>query len=125
MTSDLQSERVARQMVLVAGIFLGAIAAVAGAKFCLQLGLAWQCPLITMTGFPCPSCGSTRAFAALAELEILSAFSYNPLIIASLFALPFLGLCKRVPAKMKRHGWTIFAMLVVLNWLYLFFFLPR
>ncbi len=49
------------------------------------------CPLILLTGFPCPGCGLTRAFYAFAALHPLEAMKYNPsyplwmvLIIAAL-----------------------------------------
>ena len=125
MVGEFSKERVPRQLIVAGGVILAAVVFAAGAKICLELGMAWRCPLITMTGLPCPSCGSTRAFAALAEMNILSAFKFNPLIVTGLLALPLLGFSKRAPAGAKRHGWTIFVTLVVLNWLYLFLFLPR
>ena len=49
------------------------------------------CPLILLTGFPCPGCGLTRAFYAFFTLHPLEALRYNPsymlwmvLIIAAL-----------------------------------------
>ena len=37
------------------------------------------CPLRTFTGVPCPSCGGTRSFVALAHLELGEAIRMNPL----------------------------------------------
>ena len=36
------------------------------------------CPLILLTGFPCPGCGLTRAFYAFFTLHPLEAMEYNP-----------------------------------------------
>lgn len=36
------------------------------------------CPVILLTGYPCPGCGLTRAFVSLAKLDIPSAIQYNP-----------------------------------------------
>jgi len=37
------------------------------------------CPFRALTGYPCPGCGMTRAFSALAHGEPLRAVLYNPL----------------------------------------------
>ena len=37
------------------------------------------CPFRALTGYPCPGCGMTRAFSALAHGEPLRALLYNPL----------------------------------------------
>ena len=37
------------------------------------------CPLRALTGYPCPGCGMTRAFSAIAHGEPLRAILYNPL----------------------------------------------
>ncbi len=37
------------------------------------------CPFRALSGYPCPGCGMTRAFSALAHGEFLSAVIYNPL----------------------------------------------
>lgn len=44
------------------------------------------CPLKLITGFPCPSCGMTRAGFSVLKLDFISAFNYNPLI----FILPII-----------------------------------
>jgi hypothetical protein len=45
------------------------------------------CPLRSALGVPCPACGSGRALVALARLEPLAAFGWNPL--AALAAMLF------------------------------------
>src|ERR1044072_4837780 len=37
------------------------------------------CPFRAMTGYPCPGCGMTRAFSAIAHGEPVRAVLYNPL----------------------------------------------
>ena len=108
----------------VAGV-TGLIALVLGAKLCLEFGLPWRCPLIAVTGVPCPSCGSTRALAALAEFGLLAALRFNPLVVLGVLMIPFVGLSRHVPANWQKRGWSVFGAVVVLNWVYLMFFLPR
>jgi hypothetical protein len=43
------------------------------------------CPFHSMTGWNCPGCGSTRAFAALLHGDVIGALTFNPLL--PLFAL--------------------------------------
>lgn len=38
------------------------------------------CPLRTFTGFPCPTCGTTRAVLALARGDVPGAILMNPLV---------------------------------------------
>jgi len=46
-----------------------------------QFPIGW-CPLLTVTGVPCLSCGGTRALMALTRLDLAAAFALNPLIAA-------------------------------------------
>ena len=52
------------------------------------LSLFPPCPVKSVTGLPCPACGSGRASAALAALDLPAAFASNPLF--TLGALAFL-----------------------------------
>jgi hypothetical protein len=125
MFAQLTTDSPARRFAIPAVIALSAVVSVIAAKLCLQFGLAWTCPLIALLHVPCPSCGTTRAFASLANLDLLAAIKFNPLIVIGLFALPFVSLLKRVPAGVRQYGWWIFGAIVALNWVYLFLFLPR
>jgi hypothetical protein len=110
-------------------VVVGGIAAIAitsfVAKFCVETGFAWRCPALSLFGVPCPSCGSTRAFAALAQFNILAAIKFNPLIVLGVFALPLLYFANAVPARWREYGWPVFGTAVFLNWIYLLLFLPR
>jgi Protein of unknown function (DUF2752) len=37
------------------------------------------CPFRALTGYPCPGCGMTRAFSAIAHGDLWRALRYNPL----------------------------------------------
>lgn len=39
-----------------------------------------QCSIKQYTGFDCPGCGTQRSVHALLNLELVTAFSYNPLL---------------------------------------------
>jgi len=45
------------------------------------------CVIQGITGFPCPTCGSTRAFGYLIRGDWQAAFFWHPLIVLSLFIL--------------------------------------
>jgi hypothetical protein len=62
------------------------IAVLAAAVF---LSLQWGCPLLNITGIPCPGCGMTRAFLAFFRLDLKGAFHYHPMFLM-LLALPAL-----------------------------------
>ena len=116
-------------MMRAVAVVTGGIAAIAitgfVAKFCLEAGFSWRCPALLAFGIPCPSCGSTRAFAALAEFDFFAAIKFNPLMVAGVFALPLLYFANEVPPRWKAYGWPTFGAAVLLNWIYLLVFLPR
>lgn len=68
-------------------IWLGvSLVTLAGGAAWMWIGLGWpQCPFLAMTGWPCLTCGATRATIALLHGDFLQAFSWNP--------LAFLALC--------------------------------
>ncbi|RMH17748.1 MAG: DUF2752 domain-containing protein [Acidobacteria bacterium] len=86
------------------------------------------CPLKTLTGIPCPGCGSTRALLALARFAPLEAFAHYPLAAAgwTLFVAggvvaaaaaaagrPLAG-PRRMPAWLK----VLLAALLAANWIW-------
>lgn len=42
-----------------------------------------QCPVLSLTGWQCPGCGSTRALYSLLHGDVAQAFVMNPLLLAS------------------------------------------
>ena len=92
-----------------------------------------HCGFHTVTGWPCPLCGTTRSFASAFRGEWRQAFAYNPLalFLAALAVgwamLVVSGLRMRWGSTgacrlISRRGWIYCAILVVLaNWVYLLF----
>lgn len=110
------------------------------------VGVAWvarrfdlplpSCPFREWTGVPCPFCGSTRAFAALAELNFIGAFRLNPLVsFAALVGGTVWGwgllrggnaMTRLMAATQTRGHWKwLLAGALSLNWIYLALHLPR
>jgi hypothetical protein len=109
--------------------------ALAGVALHFQLPLP-PCPLREMTGVPCPFCGSTRTFAALAHLDFSAALRFNPLVCvavcgaSALWLLAWLrdGQPRLVPRHLpgRRILWQgLLGAALVANWVYLWFHLPR
>jgi hypothetical protein len=86
------------------------------------------CPFRTLTGVACPSCGTTRAFEALAHGDLSTAFSLNPLAVTGLLAFVTGGLL--APIWNRRAGRIPdlrgvvsvrvgLAAALIFNWIYL------
>lgn len=72
---------------LVAPVVLAAIGA--ALFFAPQLGVRWPCPVYTLLGVPCPSCGLTRATRLAVHGDFAGATHLHPLWMV---VLPFLAL---------------------------------
>ena len=86
------------------------------------------CVFRTVTGLPCPTCGTTRATLAFARGDMLSGVLYNPFVVTALAIGLTLcavqwGFGKRIEIAMsprsKRFGWALVAVLFLTNWAYL------
>ena len=119
-------------------------ASVAGLVFllmCVSIVVKWNVPLPrcafkTVTGFPCFTCGSTRALAALGRFEVLEALKFNPLVTLACTAAPvWLGIAllnvafaPRLRLRLAFRLKTILSLLIIAaigNWIYLLLELPR
>jgi hypothetical protein len=117
----------------------GLSALVIGAGIVLQWRLPVPpCTFKTITGWPCPTCGSTRALAALGSFDFTRAAQLNPLM-----TLLFLGLLgwsgialweviarRRILSRIRFEfaAWKIILFVLaalMLNWIYVLFTLPR
>ena len=110
-----------------AAVALGALAWLLPAR----LGLWILCPLRTLTGIPCPTCGATHAAVHLFRLSFSDAIRANPLV--ALFGLGAAAVCVlgmplwlagRLPrVRIGRRGLSLLRAAVVTavlaNWLYL------
>ncbi|MCX7044544.1 MAG: DUF2752 domain-containing protein [Candidatus Sumerlaeota bacterium] len=91
-----------------------------------------QCQFHAITGYPCLTCGSTRALLALARLDVFSAFRYNPLCAiawaAWLLYVPYglvvsFGNLPRLRWSLSNRDWFILRFAIPLsaiaNWAWL------
>lgn len=54
------------------------------------------CPLRSLTGLPCPTCGATRAAEAMLGGQVVDAVVYNPLVTLAAIAFLVVGLAAPV-----------------------------
>jgi len=111
-------------------LFIGAYCALSLAACYLtqRAGLAMSiCPLKTLSGIPCPSCGATRAALALLEGNFCAALVFNPLAVGLYLLGPPAGLCYlRFPRlrawklRIPRLAlWIPIGAAIAANWAYL------
>ena len=105
-----------------------AVAAIAVGAHLLGVTL---CPLRRFLGIPCPTCGTTRAVAALLRGNVREALALNPLMATFLcVGMPLLGVHVLVCGGAATEGllrrlsgsrpfWWAVALLAVANWTYL------
>ncbi len=86
------------------------------------------CPVKTVVGFPCPTCGTARAALALAELDVAGAFIRYPLpalawtsLVAGGLVAGWLAWRRRpLPRLGRLPGWARLGIVgaVLANWAY-------
>jgi Protein of unknown function (DUF2752) len=89
----------------------------------------WECSFKSLTGLPCPTCGTTRAAIALAHFDFVSALERYPLptvawilFIVGGAVAGVLALAGRTPPAIPNRlpiwaRWSFVAVLL-LNWMY-------
>lgn|SRR5208283_5068983 len=116
------------------GIIYGGIAllALCAARFLPVLAFLPSCPVHDLTGLPCPTCGSSRSIVYLAQGNILSSLTINPLaalcVIAAIlyFLYSLVAFTLGIPkiniqnTEREKNIIRICALTLILaNWLYL------
>jgi hypothetical protein len=83
------------------------------------------CPLLTLTGVPCPLCGVGRIFSGLMHFQFAGVFYYNPLglvflimsgFVFSVILILSLGKKKIVLTKPAQKLWYIPVLFIILMW---------
>ena len=78
------------------------------------------CTLKTVTGYPCPSCGTTRSASALIVGRWQEGLYTNPLgVVVLVWRNTLQQAYKRVGRILqKRYVWIPLAVLIALNWVW-------
>lgn len=109
----------------------GATGLLAGRMYPLwRQDFALLCPAWAILGIPCPTCGGTRAAAAVAAGDLWAALSWNPLVavlaVLTAASVPLAagaGLgwvpVPRVPRRLGRGTRAAVGVALALNWFYL------
>lgn len=89
-------------------------------SFILVVILFYKCPFYCITGFPCPSCGMTRAFLSCLRLNFIQAFNYHPLFLIIGLELIYLFIPEKYHLNKKIDAFIgIFILVLLLAvWLY-------
>ncbi len=92
------------------------------------LGVLKPCPLLALTGVPCPTCGGTQSLRSLLHADPGGAFLANPLIalvsillvVSAVLALALLPWAHRLRGPRPARAWIWGALAALLvNWIYL------
>jgi hypothetical protein len=110
------------------------VAVVAGGAAWLAVGLpAPRCPFLAMTGWPCLTCGASRATIAFFSGDFLRALLWNPLAFLALCGVVVFDLYAGVvllgrTPRLRIVDWTrtennivriAIVCAILLNWMYL------
>ncbi|HOJ41413.1 MAG TPA: DUF2752 domain-containing protein [Candidatus Syntrophosphaera thermopropionivorans] len=99
--------------------------------FIFYLFVPYKIPLCwfkSLTHINCPTCGLYRAFTALLQGHIITAISYNPLMLFLTIFLIIQLICTTLfkikislKAKVKEKHWILFFFIIafIANWLYI------
>lgn len=107
-----------RQEIIKDAIFCGRVSAWVAAIAVTHLVILRHflyslCPVVLLTGYPCPSCGMTRAAGLLLKGQFAEAWDLQPFIyILGLFLLA-VGVWRYLLLK-KRMRWAKWCLIVIL-----------
>ena len=89
------------------------------AVYCIAMTLAFgrMCPVVLITGYPCPGCGITRALVEVCRLHFHEATEYNVCVYAWI-ALGILFVIYRYVLKKKKFPLAILVAVSVLTVVY-------
>ena len=92
---------------------------------------AQLCLFKRLTGFPCPTCGSTRGVLSLLHGHIIDAWLYNPLLFSAVGLFCAVTLIRILFARSIRINlnrterllaWILAVILFIGNWIYIIFY---
>lgn len=82
-----------------------------------------SCPMILLTGLPCPGCGLTRAFFSIFSLDFVKAFNLNPSVYGWLILFIYIFITRYIRGRKLKLvnvilisvcifslGWYIYSM---------------
>jgi hypothetical protein len=110
------------------------MAALAAGVVWLRLGLpTLRCPFLSVTGYPCLTCGATRCAIALLHGDLSLAWSWNPLALVALCGVALFDLYALIvllarSPRLRVIDWTraeknavriAVIVLIAMNWIYL------
>jgi len=72
------------------------------------------CPLVIITGFPCPGCGITRAFLCVLTGQFARAWNINPLIYGVLLTALYAGIQRYLLGRRVKGFYQLLCILAVL-----------
>ena len=98
------------------------LAMVLGAYFLAMLA-GITCPILYVTGIPCPGCGMTRAWRSFFQGDLRNAFRFHPLFWLPAVLLVLWPFRRKLSARTWDALMTVLIVLVLAVWL-LRFFLP-
>lgn len=114
--------------VALVGLQFLLVGAYVGMAHAMGIDAPTTCPLRSLTGIPCPTCGSTRMVLALGQGNLAGAIAYNPLMF--LVTIAGLGWLVLRFAFRRRIVWALsptrlrlaiaaLIVAVLANWAYL------
>ena len=110
------------------------VSALVGGAAWMAIGLGWpQCPFLALTGWPCMTCGATRATIAFFQGDFLQAFLWNPLAALALGGAVLFDVYAGVVLLSRRPrlrivdwtksqataAWIGVSAVILINWIYL------